>query len=165
MRIDMRAAQQALRECEVFSELNNDELEKIASSALEKHYEAGAILFQDGGSAEELFVILKGKVALQMTLPKALGQTGNRRITVDVVSKNEIVGWTAIVEPYLYTLTAVCLQDVIALSISGNKLRWLLRDDHEIGYKLQKGIIKVITSRLHDTRQVLISERLLTSQI
>jgi CRP-like cAMP-binding protein len=154
-------AKQVLRNCEVFSALGDADLEKVAGSVLEKHFEAGTTLFQEGDSAEELFVLQEGRVALQMTLPKALAQTG-RRVTVDVISGNELVGWSAIVEPYVYTLTAVCLQDVKTLSLSGTKLRWLLRDEHKIGHEILEGLIKVVASRLDDTRRVLISERSLT---
>lgn len=153
---------QVIRECEIFFALGDAELEKIASSALEKQYDAGTTLFNEGDSAEELFIIQEGKVALQMTLPKAL-MPMSRRITVDMVTRDEIVGWSAIVEPYRYTLTAVCVQNVKALAISGNKLRWLLQDNHEIGYEILKELIKVVASRLDDTRHLLVSERLLTS--
>jgi CRP-like cAMP-binding protein len=156
-------AKQVLRECQGFSTLDDTALEEIISLAVEKQYEAGTTLFEQGDSAEELLVLQEGKVALQMTLPRALGQTG-RRVTVDIVTKNEIVGWSAIVEPYSYTLTAVCLQNVKSLSISGNKLRWLLRDNHNIGYEVLKELVKVVASRLDDTRQVLMSERLLSSK-
>ncbi len=149
---------QVLRNCEIFSTLSDADLEKVAGSVLEKHYEAGTTLFKEGDSADELFVLQEGKVALQMTLPKVLAQTG-RRVTVDVITGNEIVGWSAIVEPHVYTLTAVCLQDVKTLSLSATKLRWLLRDDHKIGHEILEGLIKVVVSRLNDTRQVLISER------
>ncbi|MBI2288660.1 MAG: cyclic nucleotide-binding domain-containing protein [Chloroflexi bacterium] len=151
---------QVLKECSVFSALSDSELDRIASLAVEKQYEAGTTIFEEGDSAQEFFVLQEGKVALQMTFSERQGQLG-RRITVDVVNKNEIVGWSAIVEPYTYTLTAVCLQKVNALSIDGSKFRRLLRDNHHIGYEVLKETIKVVASRLDDTRQVLISERLL----
>ena len=161
MKIGMLTAQQVLRECELFSKLSDAELEKIASSVQEKQYEAGATIFQEGDSAEELLILQEGKVAVQMTLPKAQIQM-SRRITVDIINRNEVVGWSAIVEPYVYTLTAVCLQKVRALSLSGTKIRWLLRDNPKIGYEVLKGLIKVVASRLDDTRQLLVSERQLT---
>ena len=157
-------AKQVLKDCVLFSGLSDSELEKVASSAVEKQYEAGTTIFATGDNAEDLFVIQEGRVAVQMTLPKTGGQA-SRRITVDVVTKNEIVGWSAIVEPYTYTLTAICLQNVKSLSISGNKLRQLLRDNHHIGYEVMKELIKVVASRLDDTRQVLISERLLPAKL
>ena len=85
----------------------------------------------------------------------------HRKITIDIVTRNEIVGWSAMVEPYTYTLTAVCLQNVKALSVNGFKLRCLLQDNPHIDRKVLKELIKVVASRLDDTRQVLISERLL----
>ena len=154
---------QVLKDCVLFSGLSDNELEKVASSTVEKQYEAGATIFATGDNADELFVIQEGRVAVQMTLPKS-GTQASRRITVDVVTRNEIVGWSAIVEPYKYTFTAVCMQKTIVLSISGDKLRWLLRDNPKIGYEVMKGLARVIAAGLNDTRQVLISERLLASQ-
>ncbi len=101
-----------------------------------------------------------GKVALQMTMPEALTQM-NRRITVDIVSRNEVFGWSAVIEPHVYTLTAICIQKVKALSIDSTKLRRLLRDNPQTGFEILNGLSKVVASRLADTRHVLISERLL----
>ncbi|MBI4186865.1 MAG: cyclic nucleotide-binding domain-containing protein [Chloroflexi bacterium] len=154
------AAKQILKECSVFSVLSDAELEKIASSALEREYEAGTTIFQGGDRAEELLVVKEGKIALQMMLPAGQEQRG-RKVTVDVVNKNEVVGWSAIVEPYVYNFTAVCLQKVQVLSISGTRLRLLLQDNPKIGYDILRGLIKVVASRLDETRQLLISERML----
>ncbi len=106
-------AKQVLKECQVFAALDDAELEKIASLAVDKEYEAGTTIFQEGTSASELFVLQEGKVAVQMTLPVTPPMTPgqmSRRVTVDVVTRNEMLGWSAIVEPYVYTLTAACLQ-------------------------------------------------------
>ena len=155
---------QVLRESRVFSTLSDAELEKVQSLVLEKQYEAGITLFREGDSATELLILQEGKVALQMTIPKRQAH-GSRRLTVDVVSRNEVVGWSVIVEPYVYTLTAVCLQNVKALSISGIRLRNLLQDNPEIGFAVLGGLIKVVASRLYDTRRVLVSERLLIPEV
>ena len=146
-----------LRDCEIFSGLGDTELEEVAASVLEKEYAAGTTIFREGDSADDLLVLQEGKIAMQMTLLREQGQ--DRKVSVDIVSKNEVIGWSAIVEPYTYTLTAVCLQKVKILSISRDKIRWLLEDNPRIGYEVLKGLIKVVASRLHDTRQVLISER------
>lgn len=156
----MNTAKQSLSKCDIFSRLSSSELEKIASTTVEVQYEAGSTLFEEGDAATELFILQEGKVALQMTLLKEQAQM-SRRITVDVSSSNEIVGWSAIVEPYIYTLSAVCLQKISALSISSVALRQLLEDDPKIGFAFVSGLLKVVASRLHDTRQVLISERVL----
>ncbi|MBI4303586.1 MAG: cyclic nucleotide-binding domain-containing protein [Chloroflexi bacterium] len=152
-----------LRQCELFSAVSDGDLAKVASSALEKEYEAGTIIHQEGDDAVELLVLREGKVAIQMALPTERGQMA-RRITVDVVTKNEVVGWSAIVEPYVYAFSVVSLQNVKALSISGTKLRALIQNDPKVGYEMLKGLIKVVASRLNEARRVLVSERLLTTK-
>ena len=154
---------QVLKDCVLFAALSDAELDKVTGSAAEKTYEAGSTVFLTGDAADNLYVIQEGRVAVQMTLPKTAGQA-SRRITVDVVTKNEIVGWSAIVEPYKYTFTAVCMQKTVAVVINAEKLRWLLRDNPKIGFEVMKGLSKVIAAGLNDTRQVLISERLLANQ-
>jgi CRP-like cAMP-binding protein len=119
MKTEAPSWREALKQCQVFSTLDDALLEQVASSLIEKRYEAGTVIFEEGDKATELLIVQEGKVALQMALPKS--QTAvHRRITVDVVGKNDIVGWSALVEPNIYTLTAVCLQETRALSISGN---------------------------------------------
>ncbi|MBM2825489.1 MAG: cAMP-binding protein [Dehalococcoidales bacterium] len=152
---------QALRECQLFAGLPYATLEKIASLIVEKEYEPGTIILREGESAEELFIVQEGKVALQMTLPIPERQM-SRKLTADILTKNEMLGWSAIVEPFVYTFTGVCLQKTRVFSISGAKLRWLLEDNPKIGYELLKGLIKVVASRLEETRQLLIAERSVT---
>lgn len=152
---------QDLRECDVFSSLDDTTLEKIASLAVEKQYEAGTTIFNEGDNADELLVLQEGEAVLQITVRDAVKQV-NKRITVDITNRNSIVGWSAIVEPYLYTLTAVCLQKTKVLSIDGVKLRGLIQDNKLVGYEILKELVKVVASRLTDTRQVLINERSLT---
>ncbi len=152
---------QALRQCNVFSSLDDTALEQIAGLAVEKQYEAGTTIFNEGDNADELIVLQEGEAVLQITIRDVLKQV-NKRITVDITNPNGIVGWSALVEPYIYTLTAVCLQKTKVLSIDGVKLRGLLQDDKLVGYEILKELVKVVASRLNDTRQVLISERSLT---
>jgi len=69
------------------------------------------------------------------------------------------------VEPYIHNFTAVCLQKVKALSLSGTKLRWLVQDNPKIGFDVMKGLIKVVDSRLVETRHLLICERLFAPRL
>jgi CRP/FNR family cyclic AMP-dependent transcriptional regulator len=157
-------AKQVLRQCQVFATLTDAELEKIVSLGVEKEFEAGDTICQERDAAEELFVIEEGKVALQITLPMAQAQMG-RKVTVDIVTRDEIAGWSVVVEPYIYTFTAICLQKAKLMTINGTKLRALFQDNNHIGYEMLKGLIKVIAARLDDTRHLLLSERLLTPKL
>jgi len=152
-------SKRTLRECSVFQPLTDDELAKILTLAVDKEYEAGTTIFQQGDYAGELFVIQEGKVALQMQLPTTLPQM-SRSVTVDLLTTSDLLGWSAVVEPHLCTLTAICLQRVKVAAISGTSLKSALQDNPSLGYQFLDGLIKVVASRLDDTRRLLISERL-----
>ena len=154
---------QALHRCPVFATLTGDELAKIAVLSVEREYGAGDTICWEQDTAEELLVLEKGKVALQMTLPSAPSQA-SRQITVDVATANEIAGWSVVVEPFVYTFTGICLQNTTVIAINGAKLRELFRRDNHIGYKVLKGLINVVAARLDDTRRLLLSERMQTPE-
>jgi len=147
-----------LKDCPVFSALTGAELEKVAGLATAKEYAAGGTIFKGQGRAEELLVLEEGKVALQIDIPVNPPQPP-RKVTVDMVGRNEVLGWSAFVEPDAYILTAVCLQNTRALSINSSKLRALMQQDCHLGYGLLSGLIKVANSRFHETIRVLVSER------
>lgn len=148
-----------LRECSVLEPLTDDQLAKILTLAADKEYEAGTVIFQQGDYAGELFVIQEGKVALQAQLPTTQPQM-SRIVTVDLLTTSDLLGWSAVVEPHVCTLTAVCLQRVKVVAFGGTRLKSVLQDDPPLGYQFLDGLIKVVASRLDDTRRLLISERL-----
>ena len=150
---------QALKQCQVFSSIDDAALETVLANLTEKQFDAGATAFREGEPATELLIVQDGKIALQMTTSSP--ETGlSRRITVEVVGANEIAGWSAVVEPHRYTMTGVSLQNTRALSISAVQLRQVMVANPSIGYDILTGLTKVIATRLGDTRQVLVSERL-----
>src|SRR3972149_5835457 len=135
-----------LKDCPIFAPLSNDEIDRILEASTERQYEAGAYVFREEDSADELLVLEEGKVVLQLALPHEMSK-GHRRVSVDFVSPGEIFGWPTVIEPYTHNLAAVCLENVKALSINGNKFRLFLRENPHVAYEGQEGIIKVIASR------------------
>lgn len=152
------AEKRTLRENSVFQALSDTDLETIARLAVEKEYEAGAVIFRQNDAADEIFLLREGKVALQMQLsgPRQMSKS----VTVDMLTTNEVFGWSAIVEPRVYTLSAICLQRAKVLAINGTRFRSLLQENQGIGYEVLNKLIGVVASRLDETRHLLISERL-----
>ncbi|MEE8353180.1 MAG: cyclic nucleotide-binding domain-containing protein [Dehalococcoidales bacterium] len=150
---------EVLQECRLFGTLSDADLGRVAEMTSERDHEAGATIFQEGAAANELYLLQEGKVALQMTLPAG---EAIKRVTIDIVTENQVFGWSAVVSPNVYTLTAVCLQRSRLLVIDGRRLSKLMEEDTSLGYQVMQGFIKVVASRLDDTRQVLLSERSVT---
>ncbi|MBI4287039.1 MAG: cyclic nucleotide-binding domain-containing protein [Chloroflexi bacterium] len=152
---------QLLKECHLFESLSDEEIDNIASISQVKDYEAGASIFDEKAAADELYVVEKGKVALQKQMLVTRLQL-SKKVTVDIVNPTEVFGWSVLVAPYRYTLTATCLEATRVLATDGVRLRSLVQGNHRIGYEVLNQLIKVVASRLDDTCHVLISERLLS---
>ncbi len=69
------------------------------------------------------------------------------------------MGWSAVVEPFIYTLGALCIDNSKLIAIDAAKIRDLMDEDCDLGYKVMKAIAKIISSRLSHTRIILVGER------
>ena len=69
------------------------------------------------------------------------------------------MGWSAVIEPYMYTLGARCIDDSKAIVFDGAKLKELLNKDSTLGYEFMRATAKVIATRLTHTEIILIGER------
>lgn len=147
-----------LRRCSLFTTLGGVQLAAVAATTSRKECDAGTTIFQEGDSADDFYVLLEGRVALQMSLPSSRSALA-RRVTIDIVTPGQVFGWSAVAEPHEYTLAAVCLQRSSLLSINGARLEQVLRQDPETGFEVMKGFVSIVASRLNDTRHVLVSER------
>lgn len=149
---------QALKRCQIFSALDDVALAAVAASLIEKEFAAGTTISHESDPAVELLIVQEGKGALQMAT-SPVDVLPSRRTTVDVIGPDDVISWSAVVEPFRYTLSAVCLQDTRVLSISASKLRWLRDHNRSIGFDILAGLSHVIATRLSETRRVLVSER------
>ena len=149
---------EALKACGIFGGLNETELEAVAATVVKREFEAGATVFHEGDKAEEFYILLEGRIALQMSLPSSQSAPV-RRVTIDIMSPTQVFGWSAVVPPHEYTLAAVCLQRAEILAVDGARMEQVLRGNPQAGFEVMKGFIGVVASRLTDTRHVLVSER------
>jgi CRP/FNR family cyclic AMP-dependent transcriptional regulator len=147
-----------LKEFEFFKGFSDQELEKLATVAKEETYDAGTQMYKNGDTARGLFLIQEGKVILVMD--SYLGpHKPPMQVTVDVVTKGESMGWSAVVEPYIYTLGALCIDRAKVIAFEAPGLRRLMDEDACLGYRVMKATAKVIANRLNHTRIILVGER------
>lgn len=142
----------------LFQGFSDGDLSKFADIATEEFYKAGVQLWKKGDPAKSLLLLVKGKVL--MTLDVDTGpHTPPIRVTVDIVSKGESLGWSSVVEPYIYTRAVRCLDDLEAVAFEAAKLRERLNEDKALGFKFMHAIAKVIRDRLSHTEIILVGER------
>jgi len=91
-----------LKEFAFFKGFSDQELTKLSGVASEETVPAGTQMYKNGDPARGLFLVQEGKVVLVMD--SNLGpHRPPMQVTVDVVTKGESMGWSAVVEPYVYT--------------------------------------------------------------
>ena len=147
-----------LRQFDFFRGFSDEQMKKLADIATEESYEAGSELWKKGDTAQNVYLLERGKVILVMDTYMGTARTP-LQVTVDIVTKGDAMGWSAVIEPYVYTLGARCIDDSKAIAFDGSKLRDLLIKDITLGYKFMQVTAKVIASRLTHTEIILIGER------
>jgi CRP-like cAMP-binding protein len=141
-----------------FKGFTDAQLKKMASIAFEESYQAGTQLYKKGDPARSFFICKEGKVVMVMDNNMGPHQPP-LQITVDIITKGESMGWSSVVDPYLYTLGALCIDHTKLIAFDAAKLRNLMDRDCELGYKVMQATAKVISLRLAHTRIILVGER------
>jgi len=140
-----------LKSSELFGGLEAHHLEKVGNLCRGGSYREGEMMFKEGDEATEFYVLTEGRVALEMEV-RPVPNRPAIPTAVEVVSKGESFGWSAVVEPYVYTLSARCMTNCTVLAIKGDVLRKVMADDAGLGFELMKRLAQLIALRLTHTR-------------
>jgi len=142
---------ETLKSTEFFGGLETKYLEKVSILCRGGSYQEGMMIFKEGDEATELYVLTDGRVALEMEV-RPVPDRPAIPTAVEVVTKGESFGWSALVEPHVYTLSARCLTNCTVLAIKGDLLRKVMADDTALGFELMKRLAQLIGLRLMHTR-------------
>lgn len=149
--------EQTLKRAEIFLGLDDSELCQIANlpSSREESYQAQQIIFEEGDRAGYLYVLKEGQVYLVTEIPPDSGRVAIQ-VTIDTITKGGVFGWSALVPPHPYALSAICHESSIVVLMSGDELSALFERENHIGYKVLQSLTRIISMRLRDVEQVLI---------
>jgi CRP-like cAMP-binding protein len=137
---------------DLFSGLSEAQLAGIAAFCQEVTYAKGKMLFHEGQTAGQLFILLEGKVHLQVRLASHLDN-----ITVEIISQPyHTLGWSGLVSPYYYTASAICQADSRLVALDGPALMQVLEADPATGFTVMRRITEIVCDRLRNTRVALL---------
>lgn len=140
-----------LQSSELFRGLEAGHLGKVANLCRSRSYRKGETIFKEGDEATEIYILVDGRVVLEMEV-HPVPDRPSIPTAVEVVTAGETLGWSALVEPYVYTLSARCMTNCRVLAINGDVLRRVMADDVILGYELMKRLTNIISLRLTHTR-------------
>jgi len=130
--------------------LRPEHVSLIVGCATNRHLGAGEYAAREGDPANEFYLIREGQLALEVFSP----QTGARRILT--IHEGEVVGWSWLVEPFVWKFDVRAVSPVRMIAIDGKCLREKCERDFELGYRLFQRVAHLIEDRLGATRMQLL---------
>lgn len=108
---------------------------------------AGTVVLRQGTPADHIYLIVKGKVEVSY---KPYDGTP---ITVSMLEKNGLFGWSAVVGSSEYTSSATAIEDLDALRVRGSDLRRFCREHPEEGREILERLANAVSSRWKDAHE------------
>lgn len=146
----------SLRRTDLFRDWDAGPLTKVADLCREVSFSRGTTIFNEGDQALEFYLLTDGRVVLEMDV-RPVPERPVIPTAVEVVTNDEVFGWSALVAPYVYTLSAKCMTDCSALAIRGDALRKTMDYNTALGYKVMKQLAHIVGLRLMHTRLRLVT--------
>ena len=134
-----------LKQAEAFHLLTDEALSVIETFCSHRQLQLGERLFKEGDAATHLWVVMEGVIDLRFDLP---GRETSPESTLSSISKNNIIGWSSLMPPYHYKLSAYCdsLQCRM-LMIDAQKLLAYLKENPKTGYQVFSAMLRVVGRR------------------
>jgi CRP/FNR family cyclic AMP-dependent transcriptional regulator len=133
----------ALQTIPWFQELSTEHFNKLLEIAITREYEAGQVIFHEGDKEDYLYIVLEGRVAIEMSVP------GRGRMRILTAEPMDVVGWSS-VTPVVRQRTAgarAVLPTRMVL-FNADELRKFCEEDHDFGYIFMRRMANVVASRL-----------------
>ena len=116
-----------------------------------------AVLFTEGRAATNLYVVTDGELSLRKSMHVTRASRTNR-VTITICQPGDVVGWSALVSPYRYTLSAMAWEDSRLIRVEGKMLRKAFQMYPDIGCKVMTALSAVISRRLVQTTEALLRQ-------
>lgn len=138
-----------LRETMLFSGCPEQDLNSLREIAQQRDFGDGEMLFSRGDEARVLMVAASGTIQLELPV-SILGDSKN--IPFETKKRGEVVGWSAFVPPYRFTLSARACGRVSVVAFAQAELTTLFDSEPALGLRVLKNLTSIVGERLHHTQ-------------
>jgi signal transduction histidine kinase len=135
-----------LARSDIFGDLAQDELAAIAQFCSERTYDEGQAVLIEGEPAKYLFLVERGKLALEKKVQLGRHSTP-RNATIDYILPGTTAGFSALTQPHIYSTSAICVEPTRVIVIDGSGLLTFLEGHPAAGMKVMNTLVTVVGSR------------------
>ena len=133
---------QILASCRFFENLGEQYVKLFASVGTQISFQPGTFIVKEGQEAKRFFIILKGKINLEISTPSS------ESLLIQTVSSEDLLGWSWLVPPYTYQFDARVVEPTEAIALSTEWLRERIDEDTFLKTALINCFSLVIIQRL-----------------
>ena len=126
--------------------LEQDHLEILLACAHEERILKGRFLFHEGATADEFYIIVSGRVGLELDCPNRGG------LGIQTCGAGDVVGTSWLIAPFIWRFDAKVLEDSHLVSMDAAVLRERCKVDPTFGYAMLERIAQVKAERLDAAR-------------
>jgi CRP-like cAMP-binding protein len=137
--------EQMLQQTELFEGLTPDELGRLSEVGRHQALKEGEYLFLLGDDATALYTVIKGNIDLCFPMP--LGGTV-KDICIEPIGAGKVLGWSALVKPYRFTLSARATEPSEVVSLPRRYLTELFDREPHIAHVFFMKIAELVGIRL-----------------
>ena len=132
-------------DCDLVAGLSPHDAEGVLALGTPTSLPAGAVLFALGSAADSLYLIRRGRINL--TLPLRVGGR-EEDLLIEERLPGQTVGWSALIPPHRFTLTATAPLPTEVTVIRRAELVEYLSGRPDVGYRVAMNVAEVVGQRL-----------------
>src|SRR5690348_15128128 len=125
--------------------LPTDEAARVLALGKRTVLNTGAELFRLGDVADSIYLVTRGR--LRLTLPMQV-RSQQEDVLVEERSSGQTVGWSALIPPYRFTLTATAALDTEVIAIPRRVLDGCFAANPETGRAVAMNLASIVGQRL-----------------
>jgi signal-transduction protein with cAMP-binding, CBS, and nucleotidyltransferase domain len=133
-----------LKETRLFRQCTTKELRDIARLCQNLTFKEGEHIFEAKNPAVYLYLVDQGTIDLRFSVTY---YETFQELTIDRKFRGEAFGWSALIEPRIYTLTAIAAKDSQLVKINESDIHKLCKENSRLGYIIMKNISQIVGER------------------
>ena len=137
-----------LRTIPMFEELETEDLDALAKTLVERRYQGGQLVFNQGDKGTEMYVVAEGHINIH------LPGEGSRRVSLKDITRGEYFGELALFDDKPRSASALATTEAVLLELGRDTLSDYLRKRPHAAM----AILRTMAERLRETNAML-SER------
>jgi len=126
--------------------LSREYVDRLISLGSVRNYQPGDRLFYEGQPSEEVFLLAKGEVALETSVP------GQGSMRVQTVEAGELLGWSPVLGLGVMSASAIALTPCRVVALNANRILALADEDPKFVLEFMRRTAVTLAQRLNATR-------------